>query len=114
MPQHVVVLTPEANTADAITVVLSSQNVGKMLGRMVAFFDPKCDEEAKTYSTQSFHKRIPFLVKERLVNFTTAIDAIMAEGRDFCVIMEGRTAQWTAKSIITEILTANRLGDNAY
>ena len=106
--QVLIVVTPEFQTPEAIKLVLSSQNVDKMLGRMMAFFDPKCDEEAKTYSSQIFHKRIPQLVKARLESFIEAVDDFMAEGRDFCVIMEGRCKQWMAKGIITDLLTKQK------
>ena len=102
--QVLIVVTPEYQTAEAIKLVLSSQNVEKMLGRMMAFFDPKCDEEAKIYVNQSFYRRIPQLVKARLESFVNAMDDFMAEGRDFCVIMEGRCKQWLAKGIITDLL----------
>jgi hypothetical protein len=92
MATRVVIMSPEADTQEALKLCLAGQ-ICNMTGRMVAYFDTKCDDEARVLenASKTNHFRLtPPVNSERLNRFCDAMDSVMAEGRDFVVIAEGR------------------------
>jgi hypothetical protein len=63
------------------------------LGRMVAIFDPKADEEPRVHEGQNSWRRYPAVNVNRFTVFLDAIGQTMREKEDFLVVFEGRVSE---------------------
>ena len=77
------------------------------LGRMLAVFDPKADEEPRVHQGQNAFSRYPALNVNRFTAFLDAIGQTMREKEDFLVVFEGRVAENRSK--ILQALEARKM-----
>ena len=77
------------------------------LGRMLAVFDPKADEEPRVHQGQNAFNRYAALNVNRFTAFLDAIGQTMREKEDFLVVFEGRVAENRSK--ILQALEARKM-----
>ena len=85
-----------------MSLVLKGQIKHGAAGRFLAFFDPKCDEDARVHPGQNVFLRYPPVKKGRLVEFATAVDTVMQAAQDLVIIFEGRVKD--NRDVIEEVI----------
>ena len=86
-------VVPEAWCAQSLETALNGQHAHGRLGRCVAVFDPKADDDARVHTGQNAYLRYPPLNVDRFSAFLDSVTSVMREGVDFMVVFEGRVAE---------------------
>jgi hypothetical protein len=98
----VTTLNPASTAADALASLLKSKEQTVALGRMLAFFNPRCDDEPRVPNNKNYYRFIAPVSKDRLLAFCGAADQIMQPGRDVVAILEGQV--WSNRAVIGDVI----------
>ena len=75
-------------------------------GRCLAFFNPKCDDEARVLPSRNYYRCYPPINKDRFDAFCRGIDVFMVPGRDIVAVVEGTV--WSNRTVILETIAKTR------